>query len=72
MSVSVGDEGDLQLADSEAGSCVTDSELDLPAYWTCAQCHDTNDNATYRYCIKCFKVESTAHQTIQKLKIKLN
>ncbi|CAG9787981.1 unnamed protein product [Diatraea saccharalis] len=46
---------ELQLADSEAGSYVSDSELDLPAYWTCARCHTANDNTRYRYCHKCFK-----------------
>ncbi|RVE41852.1 hypothetical protein evm_013496 [Chilo suppressalis] len=47
---------ELQLADSEAGSYVSDSELDLHAYWTCARCRSVNDNTRYRYCTKCFKV----------------
>ncbi|CAH4037890.1 protein Mdm4-like [Pieris brassicae] len=57
LEVSVGDDGELQLADSE--QTVTDdndSEIDLHDYWLCAQCQTENNNPRYRYCEKCFKV----------------
>lgn len=57
IEVSVGDDGELQFADSErTDSHESDSELDLYDYWNCAQCRATNNNPLYRYCYKCFQV----------------
>lgn len=57
VEVSVGDDGDLQFADSEqTESEAMDSEVDLCDYWSCAQCLAKNNNPLYRYCEKCFKV----------------
>lgn len=57
IEVSVGDDGELQLADSEqTDSYESDSEIDLHDYWHCAQCKAANNNPLYRYCQKCFKV----------------
>ncbi|KAJ0183066.1 hypothetical protein K1T71_001042 [Dendrolimus kikuchii] len=57
IEVSVGDDGELQLADSEqTDSYESDSEIDLHDYWYCAQCRAKNNNPLYRYCQKCFKV----------------
>ncbi|XP_022124600.2 protein Mdm4-like [Pieris rapae] len=57
LEVSVGDDGELQLADSEQTlTDDDDSEIDLHDYWLCAQCQTKNNNPRYRYCEKCFKV----------------
>ncbi|XP_050678841.1 E3 ubiquitin-protein ligase Mdm2-like [Leptidea sinapis] len=57
IEVSVGDDGELQFADSEqTDSEGSDSEMDLYDYWLCAQCRAENNNPLYRYCEKCFKV----------------
>ncbi|XP_026745021.1 E3 ubiquitin-protein ligase Mdm2-like, partial [Trichoplusia ni] len=57
IEVSVGDDGELQFADSErTSSYESDSEMDLYDYWNCAQCRAKNNNPLYRYCHKCFKV----------------
>ncbi|KAJ8723560.1 hypothetical protein PYW08_003472 [Mythimna loreyi] len=57
VEVSVGDDGELQFADSErTDSHSSDSELDLHDYWNCAQCRAQNNNPLYRYCFKCFQV----------------
>lgn len=57
IEVSVGDDGELQFADSErTDSHESDSEMDLYDYWNCAQCRAENNNPLYRYCHKCFQV----------------
>ncbi|XP_075975157.1 E3 ubiquitin-protein ligase Mdm2-like isoform X2 [Anticarsia gemmatalis] len=57
IEVCVGDDGELQLADSErTDSYESDSEMDLFDYWHCAQCRAENNNPLYRYCQKCFQV----------------
>ncbi|CAK1541932.1 unnamed protein product [Leptosia nina] len=57
IEVSVGDDGELQLADSEeTTNDGSDTEIDLHDYWLCAQCRAENNNPLYRYCQKCFKV----------------
>ncbi|VVC87092.1 unnamed protein product [Leptidea sinapis] len=59
IEVSVGDDGELQFADSEqTDSEGSDSEMDLYDYWLCAQCRAENNNPLYRYCEKCFKTEA--------------
>ncbi|XP_034829286.1 uncharacterized protein [Maniola hyperantus] len=55
IEVSVGDDGELQLADSELTASSSDSEMDLHDYWLCAHCRAQNNNPMYRYCEKCFK-----------------
>nr|XP_026488688.1 E3 ubiquitin-protein ligase Mdm2-like isoform X2 [Vanessa tameamea] len=56
VEVVVGDDGELQLADSECTDSSSDSELDLHDYWSCAHCRAPNNNPLYRYCQKCFNV----------------
>ncbi|XP_063621851.1 protein Mdm4-like isoform X3 [Cydia splendana] len=57
IEVSVGDDGDLEFADSEQDESEgSDSEMDLHDFWECAQCRAENNNPLYRYCEKCFKV----------------
>ncbi|CAB3254249.1 unnamed protein product [Arctia plantaginis] len=58
IEVSVGDDGELQFADSEQTETyeTDDSEMDLIDYWNCVQCHAENNNPLYRYCQKCFQV----------------
>lgn len=57
IEVSVGDDGDLEFADSEqTESDGSDSEIDLYDFWECAQCRAENNNPLYRYCEQCFKV----------------
>ncbi|XP_023936129.1 E3 ubiquitin-protein ligase Mdm2 isoform X2 [Bicyclus anynana] len=55
IEVSVGDDGELQLADSELTNSSSDSEMDLHDYWLCAHCRAQNNNPMYRYCEKCFQ-----------------
>uniref|UniRef100_A0A2A4JJS1 RING-type domain-containing protein n=1 Tax=Heliothis virescens TaxID=7102 RepID=A0A2A4JJS1_HELVI len=60
IEVSVGDDGELQFADSErTDSHDSDSEMDLYDYWHCAQCRAENNNPLYRYCHKCFQVRKS-------------
>ncbi|XP_050348463.1 E3 ubiquitin-protein ligase Mdm2-like isoform X2 [Nymphalis io] len=56
VEVVVGDDGELQLADTECTDSSSDSELDLHDYWSCAHCRAPNNNPLYRYCQKCFNV----------------
>nr|WKC15457.1 Mdm2-like [Bombyx mori] len=57
LEVSVGDDGDLQLADSEqTDSQDSDSEIDLYDFWHCIKCRAENNVPFYRYCQKCFQV----------------
>uniref|UniRef100_A0A1E1WNS9 Uncharacterized protein n=1 Tax=Pectinophora gossypiella TaxID=13191 RepID=A0A1E1WNS9_PECGO len=60
VEVSVGDDGDLEFADSEqtASDGRSDSELELCDYGRCALCGGRNTTPRYRYCQKCFKVGS--------------
>ncbi|CAG4928786.1 unnamed protein product [Colias eurytheme] len=73
IEVSVGDDGELQFADSEqTDSDGSDSEMDLYDYWLCAQCRAENNNPLYRYCEKCFKVRKNFFPPRPKRKSRRN
>ncbi|XP_037296243.1 E3 ubiquitin-protein ligase Mdm2 isoform X2 [Manduca sexta] len=55
IEVAIGDDGDLQLADSEfTDQNESDTVYRRHVYLRCAHCDGKNTNPVYRYCYKCF------------------
>lgn len=47
------------MADTEASDGPTDVELGRADYWTCVKCKNRQNNPMYRYCEKCYQVNTT-------------
>lgn len=45
-------------ADTESSDAPTDPELGRADYWTCIKCKNQKNNPLYRFCEKCYQVNS--------------
>lgn len=45
-------------ADTEESDAPTDPELGRADYWTCIKCKNQKNNPMYRFCEKCYQVNT--------------